>query len=338
MRILIIGGCGFIGANAFFYLKSKKHKISIVDNFSGNSSKKNFIKIKQYYPKTKIYKIDIKNYKKISDIIKKLKPTSIILVAGQIAVTKSISNPRQDFNSTMLGTFNILESVRNFSKNTNIIYCSSNKVYGNLKNINIKETKISYRAKNKKNLIDETFNLDFVSPYGCSKGSSDQYVRDYTRTYKLKTVVLRLSCVYGPNQWGTQDQGWISWFIKKSINSERINIFGNGKQVRDILYIDDLTRLFEICIKKINKINGEIYNIGGGNRNKISLLELIVKIEKITMNKTNLKYSKERIGDQKFFVNNLSKIKKAVNWQPKVNINKGINLFYTWIVNNLKNI
>jgi CDP-paratose 2-epimerase len=338
MRTLIIGGCGFIGVNSFFYLKKKRHKISIVDNFSGNSSKKNFIKIKQNYPKTKIYKIDIKNYKKISNIIKKLKPTSIILVAGQIAVTKSVFNPRQDFNDTMLGTFNILESVRIFSKNTNIIYCSSNKVYGNLKNLNIKETKISYKAKNKKSLIDETFNLDFASPYGCSKGSSDQYVRDYSRTYKLKTAVLRLSCVYGPNQWGTQDQGWISWFIKKSINSERINIFGNGKQVRDILYIDDLTRLFEICIKKINKINGEIYNIGGGNRNKISLLELIVKIEKITMNKTNLKYSKERIGDQKFFVNNLSKIKKAVNWQPKVNVNKGINLFYTWIVNNFKNI
>ena len=185
-------------------------------------------------------------------------------------------------------------------------------------------------------LIKETQELDFSSPYGCSKGASDQYVRDYSRTYNLKTVVFRMSCIYGPNQWGTEDQGWISWFIKKSQrkNNQSINIFGNGKQVRDILFIEDLIKLYEISIKKFYKINGEIFNIGGGYENKISLLQLIKKLKKINNHNLKIKFYKERIGDQKYFVNNLKKIKKTLGWKPRISINKGIDIFNHWIKNN----
>ena len=215
-----------------------------------------------------------------------------------------------------------------------MIYLSSNKVYGNLNRLKLKENKRRYTNLGKE--IDENTPLNFASPYGCSKGSSDQYVADYSKTYGLNTVVLRLSCIYGPNQWGTEDQGWISWFIIKSLNGSKINIFGNGKQVRDILHITDLVNLINKCILKKNH-NGNIYNIGGGVKNSISLLELIYHLQKFTDKRINYKLNKERIGDQKYFVNNLAKVKKNLNWQPKISIIKGIKSFQNWIKNNIIN-
>jgi CDP-paratose 2-epimerase len=335
-NLLIIGGCGFIGSNAVLYFLKKNYRVSVIDNLSGSSSKKNLNLIKKTYPKINFSKVNIKNYKNLSQFIKKLKPNYIIFAAGQVAVTKSVQNPREDFESTMLGAFNVLESIRNYSSKSSLIYSSSNKVYGNLKKLKILEKKDCYQIRNKSMLIKETQELDFSSPYGCSKGASDQYVRDYSRTYNLKTVVFRMSCIYGPNQWGTEDQGWISWFIKKSLrkNNQSINIFGNGKQVRDILFIEDLIKLYEISIKKFYKINGEIFNIGGGYENKISLLQLIKKLKKINNHNLKIKFYKERIGDQKYFVNNLKKIKKTLSWKPRISINKGIDIFNHWIKNN----
>ena len=330
MKIIIIGGCGFIGFNNFLNLANKKNKITIIDDLSGNSSKKNFILIKKKYPKQSILRFNIKNYSKVKNVIKKIKPSIILFAGGQIAVTKSIKNPREDFNSTLLGAFNVLEVIRQYCKDCKLIYLSSNKVYGKLKNIKLKEKKLSYVNLNNKD-VDENALLDFASPYGCSKGSSDQYVRDYSRSFNLNTVVFRLSCIYGQNQWGTEDQGWISWFIINSLKSSKINIFGNGKQVRDILHINDLVNLIQKSINNFSKINGEIFNIGGGRKNSISLIQLILKLQII--HKIKIKYSlkKTRIGDQNYFVNDLSKIKRQLNWAPKVSINKGLINFSNWI-------
>ncbi len=333
MNITILGGLGFIGFNNYLNL-IKKHKIQIIDNLSGNSSKKNLSLLKKKFPKQKTYNLNIKNYNLLKKTLLQFKPNIILFAAGQIAVTKSIQNPREDFESTFMGAFNSLEFIRNNSPKTKLIYLSSNKVYGKLNNLKLKENKNKYI--NISHDIDENTPLNFTSPYGCSKGSSDQYVADYSRTYGLNTVVLRLSCIYGPNQWGTEDQGWISWFIIKTLKGSRINIFGNGKQVRDILHISDLVNLINKCVMKKN-LNGNIYNIGGGPNNSISLLNLIDHLQKLIGKKISYKLYKARIGDQKYFVNNLTKVKKNLNWQPRVSVAKGIKSFVYWIENNIIN-
>tara|TARA_E500000178_G_scaffold356569_1_gene435545 strand:+ start:1537 stop:2553 length:1017 start_codon:yes stop_codon:yes gene_type:complete len=331
-KILIIGGCGFIGCNATLYFSQKKYKVSVIDNLKGNSSKKNLKLLKNLNKKINFFHFDLKKFNILKKIIKKIKPHLIIFAAGQIAVTKSVKNPREDFESTMLGAFNTLEAIRLTSPNSSLIYSSSNKVYGKLDSLRINEKKDHYELIDQKMLIDEKHQLDFSSPYGCSKGSSDQYVRDYSRTYGLKTVVLRMSCIYGPNQWGSEDQGWISWFIKKSLkNSKSINIFGNGKQVRDVLYIDDLIRLYEIIFKKIKITKGQIFNIGGGFHNQVSLLQLLKILNKINNHKIKIRFLKERVGDQKYFVNNINKVKKLTGWIPQIGYLKGIKLFNDWI-------
>ena len=329
MKIFIIGGCGFIGFNVFSFLKNKDYNnITIIDNFSGQSSKKNYIKIKKEFKNVKFFNIDISKNDKIFDLIKKNKPDAILALHGQIAVTRSIKNPKLDFNNNFLSVFNLLESIRKFSPKSILINLSSNKVYGKIEKISLKEKKLRYDSRH---LISEKYPLNFESPYGCSKGAADQYVIDYAKLYGLKTVSLRLSCVYGENQWGTEDQGWIAWFIKCGLLKNKIRLFGSGKQVRDVLHVSDLANLIYLCINKINTVKGHAFNIGGGPKNTLSLLELINKIE--VKLKTKIKYSfkKVRFGDQKFFVNNLSKIRKMTGWYPMVSVNDGLEKYIDWI-------
>jgi CDP-paratose 2-epimerase len=329
MKIFIIGGCGFIGFNVFSFLKNKDYNnITIIDNFSGQSSKKNYIKIKKEFKNVKFFNIDISKNDKIFDLIKKNKPDAILALHGQIAVTRSIKNPKLDFDNNFLSVFNLLESIRKFSPKSILINLSSNKVYGKIEKISLKEKKLRYDSRH---LISEKYPLNFESPYGCSKGAADQYVIDYAKLYGLKTVSLRLSCVYGENQWGTEDQGWIAWFIKCGLLKNKIRLFGSGKQVRDVLHVSDLANLIYLCINKINTVKGHAFNIGGGPKNTLSLLELINKIE--VKLKTKIKYSfkKVRFGDQKFFVNNLSKIRKMTGWYPMVSVNDGLEKYIDWI-------
>ena len=206
MRTLIVGGCGFIGYNVASFLISKKFKnITIIDNLSGQSSNKNLLKLKK--KKIKFYNIDASDFNKISKLIKKIKPDNILALHGQVAVTKSISNPRKDFNNNFLSIFNILESIRKYKLKSKLINLSSNKVYGNIKNFKLKKHKFRYHSDL---LINEKYPLNFESPYSCSKGAADQYLIDYSKVFNINAVSLRLSCVYGENQWGTEDQGWIS--------------------------------------------------------------------------------------------------------------------------------
>ena len=332
MKILLVGGCGFIGFNVLEYLVHKNFiDIHIVDNLSGQSSKKNYLKVKNRYPKIRFQNIDMSDFKKVSKLIKRLKPDVILALHGQVAVTKSIKNPRVDFNNNFLSIFNILESVRFFCPKSMIINLSSNKVYGKIKDLNIKESKYKYTSKK---LINESNFLNFESPYACSKGAADQYLLDYYKLFGVKAVSLRLSCVYGENQWGTEDQGWIAWFIKRAILNKTIRIFGSGKQVRDVLHVKDLAILIDILIKKINIVKGNEFNIGGGKYNALSLLELIKKIEKKNNKKINYTIYKERFGDQKYFVNDLSKINKMTGWKPKISIDEGLSMYFDWINNN----
>jgi CDP-paratose 2-epimerase len=328
--LVITGGCGFIGYNSVEYF-SKNNKILVIDSLKGESSKKNLKKIKKNFPNVRIKILDISDYKKISLLIKKIKPKNILALSGQVAVTKSLKDPHYDMKSNFLSIFNLLESIRVHSPNTNLVTLSSNKIYGNIDKIKKIEKKNSYLINRS---INEKDDLNFVSPYACSKGASDQYVLDYSRNYNLNCISIRLSCVYGINQHGTEDQGWISWFIKKISSSEKINIFGNGKQVRDILYVKDLNKLFHKCLLNMKKIKGEAFNIGGGKKNSISLIELIKKVEKKLEKKAKIIYKKSRVGDQEIYISDLNKIKKTIKWTPKYNIEKGLDEYINWLKKN----
>ncbi len=338
--ILVTGGLGFIGSNICEYYLKKGYNVVALDNMSRKGVEINLKRLK-LNKNFSFIKEDIRNQKGVEQIIKKISKNNNLEVlfheAAQVAVTTSIKNPREDFEINVLGTINILESLRQFSPKTILIYASTNKVYGALEEYEIVEKETRYEFKNKKLKfgISENQNLDFYSPYGCSKGSADQYVRDYARIYGLKTIVFRQSCIYGPGQIGVEDQGWVAWFAIRALKDEPITIFGTGKQVRDLLFIDDLIKAYDLAIKNIKKTSGQIYNMGGGYKNAVSLLELIEFLEKYLSKKIKLYFSKPRPGDQKIFISNNSKAKKDFNWEPKVDYKKGVPLLIEWLRKNV---
>jgi CDP-paratose 2-epimerase len=270
---------------------------------------------------------DIRNFFDIEDVFKKTQPDVVLHLAGQVAVTFSVTNPREDFEINALGTFNILESIRLHSPNTTLLFASTNKVYGNYQSDLIEEEKrYSYVFDGG---VNEETPLDFHSPYGCSKGSADQYVRDYSRIYGLKTVVLRQSCIYGQNQFGIEDQGWVAWFTIASTFGKKFFIYGDGKQVRDVLHIDDLINLYETIINNIDKCKGQIFNVGGGEDNTLSLLELLNTLGK--QNVLNYQYSDWRPGDQKIYVSDITKLKNTIGWTPKIGVEEGLEKLQSWV-------
>ena len=334
MKVLITGGAGFIGVNTAKRYIDKNAEVIIIDNLSRKGTNINLNWIKKH-GKIKFYKIDIRDFESLNKILKKEKCIDVVFhFAAQVAVTTSVVDPRNDFEINAIGTFNLLEAIRKNSPKSIVIFSSTNKVYGGLEQLKISEKSTRYELQEFKKGIPENFPMDFHSPYGCSKGTADQYVRDYSRIYGLKTVVFRQSCIYGQHQFGIEDQGWVAHFAIQSLFNRPITIYGNGKQVRDVLYVDDLIDAFELAIKNIKKTKGQIYNIGGGYKNQISLLEFISLLEKKLNKKIKLNFSDWRPGDQKIFVSDNTKLEKELNWRPKINIEKGLNLLIKWIEEN----
>ena len=335
MKLFITGGCGFLGSNLAFDNLNKGNEVLVFDNLYRNGSRENLNWLNTV-GKVSFIHGDIRNQNEVEAAIKSFKPDVIFHLAGQVAMTTSIENPRVDFEINVLGTLNVLESIRKFCPETTIIYSSTNKVYGDLEQYKYIETSMRYECIDKPFGFDEKTNLDFHSPYGCSKGSADQYVIDYSRIFKLKSVVFRHSSMYGGRQFATFDQGWIGWFcqkaldVKNKIDNNKFTISGNGKQVRDVLHIEDMKSLYNNAVENIDCIKGEIFNIGGGIENSLSLLELFEKLEK----KFNieLKYSliPVRESDQRFFVADISKANKLINWSPKISSEKGLDLMLNW--------
>lgn len=332
MKILITGGMGFIGVNSAIYFYNKGYDVYLLDNLSRKGNIENHILLKDRI-KFVFWNKDIRNYFDIENIFKKNNFDVILHLASQVAVTSSVQNPREDFEINALGTFNILECVRNYCPKCILIYSSTNKVYGEFKS-DLVENENTYQYSGEVTGINENQNLDFHSPYGCSKGTADQYVRDYSRIYKLKTVVLRQSCIYGPNQFGIEDQGWVSWFSIASIFDKKFKIYGDGKQVRDVLHVFDLIELYEMVILNINICSGKVYNIGGGNENRLSLLQLVEIIESELNKKILYDFGKWRPGDQKIYVSDITKIKNEINWYPKISPKEGVRLMIRWILEN----
>lgn len=336
MKILITGGCGFLGSNLAATLQKKKAEILLFDNLARFGSTENLAWLKKNGQFRFIHG-DIRNREDIENVIKTEKPKLIYHLAGQVAMTTSIANPRVDFEINALGSLNLLEAVRLFSPDSVIIYSSTNKVYGDLEWTKYVESEKRYVAIDYPDGFPETISLDFHSPYGNSKGCADQYMLDYWRIFGIRTVVFRHSSMYGSRQFATVDQGWIGWFCQRAVIEKRgetskpFSISGNGKQVRDVLHADDLVELYWLAGKNIEKIKGQAFNIGGRMENSLSILELFDMLEREL--KIKLKYVKlsPRISDQKVFVANTDKIAKLTGWQPRVDKLTGIKKMLTWI-------
>lgn len=333
MKILITGGAGFIGTNVAGYYLSKKHYVTLYDNFSRKGTLANAKFLNLNYPAVKIIKGDARDFNKIKKCVSKNEV--IFHLAGQVAVTKSIEDPREDFESNILGTFNVLEAARLSKHKPIIIDSSTNKVYGELKGKSVIKGKRYVNEKLKRG-VDEAQNLDFYSPYGCSKGAADQYVHDYGRIFNIPTVVFRQSCIFGPHQFGIEDQGWVAHFIIKALLDKRITIYGTGYQIRDLLFIDDLIDAYDKAILNIKSFRGEIFNIGGGVENTLSLLELLEKLETLLNKKISYDFSPKRPGDQDIYISNINKAKRLLNWNPRINLEDGLKILIAWVNDNLQ--
>ncbi|MEK7595139.1 MAG: GDP-mannose 4,6-dehydratase [Patescibacteria group bacterium] len=337
MKNIIIGGAGFIGSNLANRLLEKKQEVVVADDLSRSGSEKNLGWLNSKFPrKLSFLKIDItKNPEKLKESLKSA--DRVFHLAAQVAVTTSVEKPRRDFEINALGTFNVLETIRKYgSKNLSLLYSSTNKVYGGMDEVKIMEKANAYAYKDFPNGIPENQPLDFHSPYGCSKGSGDQYVRDYFRIYGMKTIVFRQSCIYGPRQFGIEDQGWVAWFIIALLTNKKITIFGDGKQVRDVLFVDDLLDAFEKATENINKTQGEVFNIGGGKDNTISIWkDFKVILESLSKKKLLARQADWRPGDQKIYISDIRKAQRSFGWKPKTPPQQGIEKLYNWVLENL---
>ena len=336
MKYLITGGCGFVGSNLAQEVLRRGEELVIFDNLYRLGSEKNLEWLKQQ-GEFVFYRSDIRNADDVSYVVEKEMPDVIFHVAGQVAMTTSLDRPRFDFEINVNGTFNLLEAVRKFCPKTPIFYSSTNKVYGDLEKYDYEEQGLRYVNLKYPQGLPESIPLDFRTPYGCSKGAADQYMKDYYLCYGIKTVTFRHSSIFGGRQFSSFDQGWIGWFAQQAINVKNnqlkgpFTISGNGKQVRDVLFADDLVSCYFSALDHIDQIAGEAFNIGGGIDNSLSLLELFGILERELDISLNYRELEVRKSDQKFFVADISKAKELFHWIPKTDKVTGIKRMIDWI-------
>ncbi|MBI3359584.1 MAG: GDP-mannose 4,6-dehydratase [Chloroflexi bacterium] len=334
MKILITGGAGFIGCHLARHFSRLGHNITIFDNLSRRGSETNLEWLQSdVVREVRFVPGDVRDANGIADAAKEQE--AIFHLAGQVAVTTSVTNPREDFEINALGTFNVLEAARAAGTNPIFIYTSTNKVYGGMESTGVVEGPARYEFADLPMGVPETQPLDFHSPYGCSKGAGDQYVRDYARIYGLPTVVFRQSAIYGPRQFGVEDQGWLAFFAICAAVGRPITIYGDGKQVRDVLYIGDLARAFESAVERIDRVRGEVYNIGGGPEFTLSIwTETGPLLEKVSGHKLAARYADWRPGDQRIYVSDIRKAERELGWRPTVRPEDGLEQMWEWIVEN----
>jgi CDP-paratose 2-epimerase len=333
-NILVTGGCGFIGANWVDRLLARGERVVAFDNLSRRGSEKNAQWLRaKYGSKFELVRADIRDARAIADAARDA--DAIYHFAAQVAVTTSVTDPRTDFEINALGTFNVLEAARLSGRDPIFLFASTNKVYGGMDNVVVVEKPTRYEYRDLRGGVPESQPLDFHSPYGCSKGAADQYVRDYQRIYGLRTVVFRQSTIYGYRQFGVEDQGWMAWFMIAAVLGKPITIYGDGKQVRDMLFIDDVMNAYDAATAHINQVAGQVYNIGGGPNNTISVwTEFGPILEKLQEEKISVTYDDWRPGDQKMFVSDISKAKRELGWAPQVNLELGVGRLYDWVNEN----
>ena len=332
---LVTGGAGFIGSNYTARLLGRGETVTIYDNLSRPGAPKNLSWLEQRFGKEtfRLVRGDVMDARQLADTARDA--DVIVHLAGQVAVTTSVTNPRDDFEANALGTFNALEAARASSRNPVFIYASTNKVYGGMEEVALVEEPTRWLYADLEFGCPESQPLDFHSPYGCSKGTGDQYVRDYARIYGLPTVVLRQSCIYGPRQFGIEDQGWVAWFVIAAVTGRPITIYGDGKQVRDVLHVDNLLDAYDMAIARIDSARGQVYNIGGGPGNIMSVwAEFGPLLEELLGKKIPVARGDWRPGDQKVFYADIRKAERELGWKPKVGVRHGVELLFKWVSEN----
>lgn len=337
MSILITGGAGFIGSNLANHFLSNGEKVTVFDNLARPGVNRNLEWLQKNHDANKLTYIqgDIREPKAIAEAV--AKADVVYHLAGQVAVTTSVTDPRNDFEVNALGTFNMLEGVRLAGHKPTVIFTSTNKVYGGMEEVVIEEHATHYAYRDYPEGISEEHPLDFHSPYGCSKGAADQYVRDYGRIYDIPTVVFRMSCIYGPRQFGTEDQGWVAYFVIASLLGWPISIYGDGKQVRDVLFVDDLVGAFSMVKDNIKTTSGQVYNIGGGAKNTISIWsEFGTILRDLVGHEVPVTLSDWRPGDQLVYISNPAKAEREFGWKPQINKLDGIERLMQWVKANLE--
>ncbi len=334
-KYLVTGGAGFIGSNYVDRLLRRGEDVTVYDNLSRVGAPKNLTWLRQRYG-TRSFQLvvgDVQDADRLNAVIQGV--DVVVHLASQVAVTSSVAEPRPDFEANALGTFNVLEAARGSGKQPVVMYASTNKVYGGMEHIQVSEDATRYRYVSQPHGVPESMPLDFHSPYGCSKGAGDQYVRDYARIYGLPTVVFRQSCIYGPRQFGMEDQGWVAWFIIAVLAGRSITIYGDGKQVRDLLYVEDLLDVYDAALEQIDTATGQVYNIGGGPQNTISvwrefqpLLERYLEVEIPAV------VGSWRPGDQRVYISDIRKAQADLGWVPEVGVEEGIRRLIEWAKEN----
>jgi len=335
MKILITGGCGFLGSNLAADALARGDQVTLFDNLSRVGATENLHWLRTQGAINFCHG-DIRNRTDIEQTIALVKPDAIMHLAGQVTMTKSLENPRHDFEVNALGSLNLLESVRKFVPEAQVLFSSTNKVYGDLEQFSYTEGDTRYICTEKPDGFDEDTPLAFESPYGCSKGCADQYMLDYWRMYGIKTVVFRHSSMYGGRQFATYDQGWIGWFVQQCLGQAKggtmtpFTVSGNGKQVRDVLHADDMKALYRAALTKADRCAGEVFNIGGGVQNSLSIIELIQGLGVMLEFQPSFLHIEPRSSDQKIFIADVSKAFRLLDWRPTVSTTLGLEKMLCW--------
>ncbi len=330
--VLITGGAGFIGTNVARSYLDQDRPVHIFDNLGRAGVEQNVQELQSSYPgRVRFTHGDVRNAALVQAAVESA--AIVYHLAAQVAVTTSLENPVEDLQTNLLGTINVLEAIRKSPHRPSVLFTSTNKVYGRLSAIALAENGRRHEPADKAvalSGINERQPLEFLSPYGCSKGSADQYVLDYAHSFALKACVFRMSCIYGTYQLGSEDQGWVAHFLRQALKDEPITIYGDGKQVRDLLFVHDLVRAMHLVHDNMDIAAGQVFNMGGGRENSASLLELLDEIRALTGNRVAIEWGSERLADQRWFVADTSKIRNLLGWTPRIGIRDGLRLLYNW--------
>jgi len=331
----ITGGAGFIGSNYVHRLLQRGERVTIYDNLSRAGAPRNVAWLEETLGKN-AFRLIVGDVRSADLLTESARDADVIVhLAGQVAVTTSVTNPRDDFEANAIGTFNALEAARLSERKPVFIYASTNKVYGAMEDVKVIERGTRWEYEGLPHGCPETQPIDFHSPYGCSKGAGDQYTRDYARIYGLRSVVFRQSCIYGPRQFGIEDQGWLAWLMIAAVTGRQITIYGDGKQVRDVLHVDDLLDAYDLAIEQIDHAKGEVYNLGGGTRNVLAVwAEFGPILEELLGKEIEVGRDDWRPGDQRVFYADFRKAKNELGWEPKIDLEEGLERLFEWVKEN----
>jgi len=334
VKILVTGGAGFIGCNACRRWVERGHEVVVLDDLSRRGAVSNLEWLRTAGAFS-FERVDVRDAPALEAAMGRHRDAQVVLhLAAQVAVTTSITEPRHDFEVNALGTFNLLECVRRHAPGAIFLYASTNKVYGGLEHVGVEQRNGRHAFAQRPRGIGEDEPLDFHSPYGCSKGAADQYVRDYARIYGMRTVVFRQSCIYGWRQFGVEDQGWVAWFVIAAVTGKPVTIYGDGRQVRDLLFVDDLCDAYEAAIERIARAAGKVFNLGGGPDNTLSLLELVERLNHLTGRPLRPAFADWRPGDQPVFVADVSRAAEVLGWRPRIGVAEGVDKLTRWVQEN----